>query len=52
MPELESLETWDSSLQTIPDYKFFISYDFYEINNEHYHKFPLYGFNNGTKIVE
>ncbi|KAF5305483.1 hypothetical protein FQA39_LY01574 [Lamprigera yunnana] len=49
--ELESLEEWDVSLRRKPDYKFYISYDFYKLDNPHFHNPDLYGFQqvNDTK---
>ncbi|XP_031333114.1 laccase-4-like isoform X2 [Photinus pyralis] len=43
--ELQSLDVdWDPCLKDVPDYKFFISYDFYKIDNPHFHKSGLYGY--------
>lgn len=44
MAELESLEGWDASLRTNPDYKFYVSYDFYKLDNPHFHNPKLYSF--------
>lgn len=46
MPDLESLAPYDSSLKLIPDYRFYISFDFYRLNNPHFNKYPFYGINN------
>lgn len=46
MPQLESLESWDTSLKPIPDFQYYIAYDFYTIDNNQFHKAPYYGFNN------
>lgn len=50
MPELKSLDGWDESLKKDPDVKYYVEYDFYTIDNEHYHKPGLYGFYNGKSI--
>uniref|UniRef100_A0A1Y1K8C1 Laccase n=2 Tax=Photinus pyralis TaxID=7054 RepID=A0A1Y1K8C1_PHOPY len=42
--EMQSLDTWDSSLKEIPDYQFVVSYDFYRINNPRFHKTAMYGY--------
>ncbi|KAK5650033.1 hypothetical protein RI129_001062 [Pyrocoelia pectoralis] len=49
--EMQSLDAWDSSLKEIPDYQFVVSYDFYRINNPHFHKSGMYGYEevNDTK---
>ncbi|XP_044756692.1 laccase-4-like isoform X2 [Coccinella septempunctata] len=48
-PEIESLHDWDESLKEIPDFAYYISYDFYRKDNIHFHKAPYYGFSNITK---
>lgn len=48
MPELKSLDGWDESLKKEPDLKYYLEYDFYKIDNVHYHKPGLYGFNNSN----
>lgn len=45
--ELESLQPWDECLKEIPDFKYYVTYDFYKIDNIHYHSPGLYGFHNG-----
>ncbi|KAK9884426.1 hypothetical protein WA026_007273 [Henosepilachna vigintioctopunctata] len=45
-PELESLHPWDESLKEIPDYTYYIAYDFYKANNPSFYKSPNYDFNN------
>ncbi|XP_023312711.1 laccase-10-like, partial [Anoplophora glabripennis] len=50
MPQLESLEKWDTSLKSKPDLQYYIAYDFYELDNSHFHKAPYYGFNNISDI--
>ncbi|XP_060526823.1 uncharacterized protein LOC132702294 isoform X2 [Cylas formicarius] len=45
MPQLESLQKWDASLKTHPDYQFYIAYDFYNLNNHNFHR-PGYEFYN------
>lgn len=47
VPRFESLKPWDETLRTKPDLQFYIAYDFYRLNNPHFHKFPEYGFYNG-----
>ncbi|KAF5297473.1 hypothetical protein FQR65_LT10009 [Abscondita terminalis] len=44
MVELQSLEGWDVSLRKKPDYKFYISYDFYKLDNPHFHDPNHYSF--------
>lgn len=46
MPQLESLEKWDTSLKIKPDLQYYIAYDFYGLDNYHFHKSPHYGFDN------
>ncbi|XP_019874659.2 uncharacterized protein LOC109602679 [Aethina tumida] len=46
VPRFESLKPWDETLRTKPDLQFYIAYDFYRLNNPHFHKFPEYGFYN------
>ncbi|XP_017770706.1 PREDICTED: laccase-2-like isoform X2 [Nicrophorus vespilloides] len=48
VPQLHSLLDWDSSLKETADEQYYVGYDFYEIDNPHFHKFPEYGFNNVT----
>ncbi|KAJ8956580.1 hypothetical protein NQ314_006707 [Rhamnusium bicolor] len=50
MPQLESLEKWDISLKSKPDIQYYIAYDFYTIDNDHFHKRPYYGFFNMSDI--
>nr|ATI08981.1 laccase I [Monochamus alternatus] len=50
MPQLESLEKWDTSLKSTPDIQYYIAYDFYKLNNPHFHKAPYYGFNNISDV--
>ncbi|XP_050293689.1 uncharacterized protein LOC126734191 [Anthonomus grandis grandis] len=47
MPDLSSLEKWDYSLKFKPDYQIFLAYDFYRLNNKHFHGYG-YEFNNVT----
>lgn len=51
MPELMSLDSWDISLKQKPDVKFYISYDFYKLDNPHFHWAGLYGFHNGKLAI-
>jgi L-ascorbate oxidase len=44
---LESLDKNDDSSTKDPDYKFFLAYDFYPVNNYDYHRENLYEFNQG-----
>ncbi|XP_066146897.1 uncharacterized protein [Euwallacea fornicatus] len=37
MPELSSVRKWDQSLKLKPDYQFFLAFDFYRIDNAHFH---------------
>ncbi|XP_066252634.1 uncharacterized protein [Euwallacea similis] len=37
MPELSSVRKWDHSLKLKPDYQFFLAFDFYRIDNVHFH---------------
>ncbi|XP_025836116.1 laccase-like isoform X3 [Agrilus planipennis] len=46
MPKLVSLDGWDDTLKEKPDYQFHLAYDFYKINNPHFHQGDLYGFFN------
>lgn len=48
MPELRSLDGWDESLKKEPDMRYYLEYDFYDIDNAHFHKPGVYGFNNGN----
>ncbi|KAJ8920457.1 hypothetical protein NQ315_005325 [Exocentrus adspersus] len=48
MPQLESLEKWDVSLKSKPDIQYYLAYDFYTLDNSHFHKAPHYGFFNKT----
>ncbi|KAL3276760.1 hypothetical protein HHI36_012127 [Cryptolaemus montrouzieri] len=48
-PQIESLHGWDESLKPIPDFTYYISYDFYRKDNPHFFKPPFYGFSNITK---
>lgn len=47
MPELRSLNGWDESLKKEADVKYYLEYDFYKIDNVHFHKPGAYGFYNG-----
>lgn len=47
IPELNALIPDDISLKEVPDYKFYISYDFYKINNLHFYSPGLYEYNAG-----
>lgn len=44
IPELDAIADDDASLKEEPDFRFYLSYDFYEIDNPHYHRSPFYGF--------
>lgn len=46
LPQLQSLNKWDDSLKEKADFQYYVSYDFYKIDNPHFHKAPFYGFNN------
>jgi hypothetical protein len=50
IPELYAMADDDESLKEEPDMTFYLSYDFYEIDNPHYHRFPFYGFHQGLFI--
>lgn len=45
--ELDSIASNDISLKEIPDYKFIIHYDFYNITNLNYYVPGLYEFSRG-----
>lgn len=46
MPKLVSLEPKDeNTLKEKPDFVYFVSYDFYKIDNPHFHDPTLYSFN-------
>lgn len=45
--EMKSVDPADPSLKDDPDYKFYVSYDFYAKNNPLFHQQGLYGFNQG-----
>ncbi|PSN35389.1 hypothetical protein C0J52_17819 [Blattella germanica] len=47
IPELNATVDDDVSLKEKPDMTFYLSYDFYKIDNPHYHRAPFYGFNQG-----
>ncbi|XP_063393914.1 uncharacterized protein LOC134679036 [Cydia fagiglandana] len=42
--EMRSLAGYDDRLKEIPDYQFYVAYDFYAKNNSHFHKSPYYGY--------
>lgn len=46
VPELSSVELpfVDVRLKPVADHQIYISYDFYPLDNPHYHKPKLYGF--------
>lgn len=46
--EMRSLAGYDDSLKEIPDYRFYIAYDFYAKNNSHFHRSPYYGYYQGN----
>ncbi|KAK9884425.1 hypothetical protein WA026_007272 [Henosepilachna vigintioctopunctata] len=48
-PDLQSLLPWDETLKEIPDFTYYISYDFFLINNPHFYKPPFYDVNNVKK---
>ncbi|KAJ8954969.1 hypothetical protein NQ318_000400 [Aromia moschata] len=50
MPELQSLQKWDSALKIQPDLQYYVAYDFYTLDNPHFHKSPYYGFFNITDV--
>ncbi|CAG9818287.1 unnamed protein product [Phaedon cochleariae] len=50
MPHLESLQGWDDSLAEKPDFQYYIAYDFYKLDNDEFHRRPLYGFFNFTNV--
>jgi hypothetical protein len=50
IPELYAMAEDDESLKEEPDMTFYLSYDFYEIDNPHYHRLPFYGFHQGLFI--
>jgi hypothetical protein len=52
IPELEAIAGDDGTLKKEPDMTFYLSYDFYEIDNPHYHRSPFYGFHQGTFIEQ
>ncbi|CAG9792346.1 unnamed protein product [Diatraea saccharalis] len=41
---MRSLAGYDESLKEVPDYRFYVAYDFYAKNNTHYHRSPYYGY--------
>ncbi|RVE44181.1 hypothetical protein evm_011175 [Chilo suppressalis] len=41
---MRSLAGHDDSLREVPDYRFYVAYDFYSKNNSHYHRPPYYGY--------
>ncbi|XP_069688622.1 uncharacterized protein [Periplaneta americana] len=45
IPELDAVAEDDESLKKTPDMTFYLSYDFYKLDNPHYHRYPYYGFN-------
>jgi hypothetical protein len=48
IPELNAIAADDdASLKEEPDFRFYLSYDFYKIDNPHYHRSPFYGFHQG-----
>ncbi|CAG9772968.1 unnamed protein product [Ceutorhynchus assimilis] len=47
MPELSALQKWDRSLEFKPDVQLFLGYDFYKLENYHFHR-PGYEFYNVT----
>lgn len=44
IPELDAMAEDDDSLKETPDMTFYLSYDFYKIDNPHFHRYPFYGF--------
>ncbi|KAI7815129.1 laccase [Rhyzopertha dominica] len=46
--ELNSLESPDVTLKEVPDFQYYVEYDFYKLDNAHYHVPGLYGFHNIT----
>lgn len=47
LPRLTSLDGWDDSLKEVADFQYYVAYDFYKLDNPHFHKWPYYGFENG-----
>nr|CAD7404504.1 unnamed protein product [Timema cristinae] len=45
IPRLEAIIADDESLKPKADLTYYISYDFYNIDNPHFHRFPYYGYN-------
>ncbi|XP_030755871.1 laccase-2-like [Sitophilus oryzae] len=50
MPELSSLDSWDSRLKVDPDVQIYLAYDFYTIDNKYFHR-EGYEFNNVTSSL-
>lgn len=50
IPELDAIADDDASLKEEPDFRFYLSYDFYEIDNPHYHRSPFYSFHQGLFV--
>lgn len=51
IPHLQSLNELDRSLTKTPDFKYFLSYDFYRMDNPYFHKPNVYGFHNGKYLL-
>ena len=49
VPQFDSVDPDDPANTRDPDYQFYITYDFYNINNPLYHRKNLYGFDQGKK---
>lgn len=50
MPLLNAMDDDDTSNTKEPDYQFYITYDFYGMDNPHFHRKNLYGFHQGKYI--
>ncbi|XP_076258209.1 uncharacterized protein LOC143195157 [Rhynchophorus ferrugineus] len=50
MPQIVSLNEWDSSLKTKPDVQIYLAYDFYNLNNTKFHR-PGYEFYNVKPVT-
>ncbi|KAK7867607.1 hypothetical protein R5R35_014805 [Gryllus longicercus] len=52
IPELDAIAPDDESLKEEPDYRFYLAYDFYAVDNPHFHKAPYYGFYNVSSKMQ
>lgn len=48
IPLLRAMDENDQSNIQLPDYQFYVSYDFYKKNNPHFHRGTLYPFDRGN----